>query len=661
MGRPRDAVRASRTRSRGGGVVRARVRVALFLLLAAVAPLAVAPLEVDPSRMTPEERRAVLERAFPGVFSDARAGDGAEDADGGAKAGAGGVPSIPRGRLGAVGEPRERDRAFERWVREPPSAPYVDDDETSDDDDDRAPFVGSVVLRSVFGRGRGLVTSARVEKGETLMSLPLLKCMSTASARRSRLAPALAELAANATEMTIDAVLALHLLHELHVQGEKSHWWPYVSALPKDVGSPLLWAPKELAQLEGSNLVGFRDAVLRGWIAERDTLFPKLTNAFPETFPEQHFRAANWAWAMSIVWSRAAHVPVAGRTLRRDKKTTILALVPLFDMINHGYARGAGSGSRPALNDAPAVSISFVESRGEVVVSAGDAFGGPGEEIRFNYGEKPSQYVFLQYGFVPRFNPDECVEVAPRMSKKDPLRRRKREVLASHDLSPNNRNFHFYPNRLDRDLLAATRVQVMTEAELDDPLAVASAVAGGVVSERNEAVTRATLLKAAHELLLRYPTTLAEDLATMDKFLDENPYDPVFGAEKRRTGDAPAIPREGKTRTRIRRDETSDAADSRYRAAVAMRVLEKRTLLSAARLLVQELDDALAEETCRERYARTREETRDCLARASGEAFDAFDARESAEEENGGGVRSEDGPGNERREASAGSARGGEL
>jgi histone-lysine N-methyltransferase SETD3 len=492
--------------------------------------------------MTPEERRAVLERAFPGVFSDARAGDGAEDADGGAKAGAGGVPSIPRGRLGAVGEPRERDRAFERWVREPPSAPYVDDDETSDDVDDRSPFVGSVVLRSVFGRGRGLVTSARVEKGETLMSLPLLKCMSTASARRSKLAPALAELAANATEMTIDAVLALHLLHELHVQGEESHWWPYVSALPKDVGSPLLWAPKELAQLEGSNLVGFRDAVLRGWMAERETLFPKLTNAFPETFPEQHFRAANWAWAMSIVWSRAAHVPVAGRTLRGETKPTILALVPLFDMINHGYARGAGSGSRPALNDAPAVSISFVESRGEVVVSAGDAFGGPGEEIRFNYGEKPSQYVFLQYGFVPRFNPDECVEVAPRMSKKDPLRRRKREVLASHDLSPNNRNFHFYPNRLDRDLLAATRVQVMTETELDDPLAVASAVAGGVVSERNEAVTRATLLKAAHELLLRYPTTLAEDLATMDKFLDENPYDPVFGAEKRRTGDAPAIP-----------------------------------------------------------------------------------------------------------------------
>ena len=221
--------------------------------------------------------------------------------------------------------------------------------------------------------------------------------------------------------------------------------------------------------------------------------------------------------------------------------------------------------------------------------------------------------MFLQYGFVPRFNPDECVEVAPRLSKKDPLRRRKREVLASHDLSPNNRNFHFYPNRLDRDLLAATRVQVMTEAELDDPLAVASAVAGGVVSERNEAVTRATLLKAAHELLLRYPTTLAEDLATMEAFLDENPYDPVFGAEKRRTGDAPRA-REDKPRTTSRDDD--DTADSRYRAAVAMRVLEKRTLLSAARLLVQELDDALAEETCRERYAGTREETRAIVHRA---------------------------------------------
>ena len=656
MGRPRDAVRASRMRSRGGGVARARARVALFLLLAALAPPAVAPLEVDAARMTPEERRAVLERAFPGVFPDARAGDGSADAEGGARAGAGGVPSIPRGRLGAVGEPHERDRALERWVREPPSAPFAG----ADADDE--PFVGSVGVRSVFGRGRGLVTTERVEKGETLMSLPLLKCLSTASARRSpALAPALAELAANRAEMSIDAVLALHLLHELHVVGERSHWWPYVSALPKDVGSPLLWAPKELAQLEGSNLVGFRDAVLRGWIAERDALFPELSRAFPDAFPEEHFRTNNWVWAMSIVWSRAAHVPVAGTTRSpptRDPKEkasrtnakTILALVPLFDMINHGYARGTGIGSRHAADDAPAVTISFVESRGAVVVSANVPFRGPGEEIRFNYGEKPSQYAFLQYGFVPRFNPDECVEVAPRMSKKDPLRRRKREVLAKHGLSPSARNFHFFPNRIDRDLLAATRVQVATEAELDDPRAVAAAVAGGVVSARNEAVTRATLLKAAHELLLRYPTSLAQDLATMEAFLDQNPYDPALGAE---------------TPSYFRRDEhtySSSAADSRYRAAVAMRVLEKRTLLSAARLLVHELDDALAEETCRERYARTREETRECLARASGEAFDAFDARETAEDDaaeddaaeddaaRNGGERSGDDVGNGRSE-----------
>jgi hypothetical protein len=296
----------------------ARARVALFLLLAALAPPAVAPLEVDTARMTPEERRAVLERAFPGVFPDARAGDGSADAEGGARAGAGGVPSIPRGRLGAVGEPHERDRALERWVREPLSAPYADADA-----DDEEPFVGSVGVRSVFGRGRGLVTVARVEKGETLMSLPLLKCLSTASARRSpALAPALAELAANRTEMSIDAVLALHLLHELHVVGDRSRWWPYVSALPKDVGSPLLWAPKELAQLEGSNLVGFRDAVLRGWIAERDALFPELSRAFPDAFPEEHFRTSNWAWAMSIVWSRAAHVPVAGTTRSPPRNST---------------------------------------------------------------------------------------------------------------------------------------------------------------------------------------------------------------------------------------------------------------------------------------------------------------------------------------------------
>jgi len=643
MGRTRDATLASlmpprrcRT-SRGGG------RVALFLLLAAVAPLAVAPSEVNPASLTPEQRRSVLERAFPNLFPNAdRAtqGDGAHVPDG-LNDGSSftpnpgvGVHTVPRGRLGALGETEKRDREFERWVKEPPRAPYDRLDSIgfeSDDSDEDAqsgstPVIGSVRLATVFGRGRGLVTTAPVRKGETLLSIPLMKCMSTASARRSKLAPALAEISDNKTDITIDAVLAMHVLHELYVERHESHWWPYVSVLPKDSGSPLSWTPKELAQLEGSNVIGFRDSILKKWRDEHDALFPELTLRYPDLFPETHFRMSSWAWAMSIVWSRAARVPVAdagGRNgSRRNAKSsvkpeqrTILALVPLFDMINHGYARGTGIGSRPAMSDAPAITIEFAPSEtGVVFVNAGDGFPGPDHEIRFNYGEKPSQYVLLQYGFVPAFNPDECVEVAPRVSKKDPLKKRKREVLRRHDLDPSNRNFHFFPNRLDGDLLAATRLQVMSVDELDDPVSVATAIAGGVVSPRNEAVLRATLLKAAYELLVRYPTTLREDVSEIETFFDENPYDLEFGAE---TAESAAANGQ-KTR------EKSMHPSARYRSAVSMRVLEKRTLLNSARLLASELSDELAEETCSERYPKPKD-VKACLDRATGAAFDIFE------------------------------------
>jgi hypothetical protein len=69
--------------------------------------------------------------------------------------------------------------------------------------------------------------------------------------------------------------------------------------------------------------------------------------------------------------------------------------------------------------------------------------------VRFNYGDKPSQYVLLQYGFVPMNNPSECVEVALHLKKTDPLRREKLALLAKHDLSPRERNFHFFPRRVD--------------------------------------------------------------------------------------------------------------------------------------------------------------------------------------------------------------------
>ena len=61
-----------------------------------------------------------------------------------------------------------------------------------------------------------------------------------------------------------------------------------------------------------------------------------------------------------------------------------------------------------------------------------------------------------------------------------------------------------------------------------------------------------------------------------------------------------------------------------YRSALTLRVAEKKTLLGVARLLLSDLSNELANETCAERYSKQSEE-KACLDRASGEAFDEFE------------------------------------
>ena len=84
-------------------------------------------------------------------------------------------------------------------------------------------------------------------------------------------------------------------------------------------------------------------------------------------------------------------------------------MVPLLDMVNHGYEHrpvdDIAAGSAGGRDMGVALKPGWDASRGMVVIKAGVPFPGPGYEIRFNYGDKPSQYVLLQYGFVPLNNP----------------------------------------------------------------------------------------------------------------------------------------------------------------------------------------------------------------------------------------------------------------
>ena len=124
-------------------------------------------------------------------------------------------------------------------------------------------------------------------------------------------------------------------------------------------------------------MIGFRDAILKTWIDQHAFLFPNLTLAFPALFPTHTFRLSQFVWAMSTVWSRAVDItPPRSQSGGGGDASIIRLLVPLLDMVNHGYGDGV-------------LEVTYDQTSGGTVhVFAKSAFR-LGWEIRFNYGDKP--------------------------------------------------------------------------------------------------------------------------------------------------------------------------------------------------------------------------------------------------------------------------------
>lgn len=94
----------------------------------------------------------------------------------------------------------------------------------------------------------GLVAARPVPKGEQLYSIPEAAWMSTKAVAASPIGPEVAGL-----QPWLQ--LALFLLHE-RAKGGASEWAAYIAALPAAPDTPVLWSEGELAELQGSQLLG---------------------------------------------------------------------------------------------------------------------------------------------------------------------------------------------------------------------------------------------------------------------------------------------------------------------------------------------------------------------------------------------------------------------
>ncbi|CAJ1349933.1 unnamed protein product [Effrenium voratum] len=188
--------------------------------------------------------------------------------------------------------------------------------------------------------------------------------------------------------------LSLTLLHELHVQGTASRWWPYLSFLSTvEVDLPMTWPQSEWEGLRGTSLLlagdfeppaqVFRE-VAEPLMAQREDLWPEEVRK-----PELFLRA------LSLVMSRglcgALSFALQGALapeLRDPGKAAGPFLLPLFDLVNHSSC-------------SEELSVQLDIEEGSFVARCSKDVAA-GQELLKSYGPHSAAELLRTYGFVER-------------------------------------------------------------------------------------------------------------------------------------------------------------------------------------------------------------------------------------------------------------------
>ena len=166
----------------------------------------------------------------------------------------------------------------------------------------------------------------------------------------------------------LDATLALALRLCAEAVADDSFWLAYVRCLPSSFDVPTFWVWEDVARLRGS--ASFRRACMSRCAAARS--FVLVTRSLGEEASKAlQLDYDRWRWALGAVQTRQNSLGGA------------LALVPLWDMCNHGEDAGASR---------------LAEDGSLELMTTGVAVG---EEVRMDYGDRSAANFLLHSGFVP--------------------------------------------------------------------------------------------------------------------------------------------------------------------------------------------------------------------------------------------------------------------
>ncbi|XP_060054654.1 SET domain-containing protein 4 isoform X2 [Erinaceus europaeus] len=263
------------------------------------------------------------------------------------------------------------------------------------------------------GTGRGLMSRAPLQEGQTIISLPESCLLTTETVMRSYLGPYIAKWRPRPSPLL---ALCTFLVSERHA-GSRSPWKPYLDTLPKAYTCPVCLEPAVLGLLPKPLQAKTEEQKARVqelWASSRGFL-SSLQPLFAEAVDSVFSRGALlWAWCTvntrAVYWERPPSPCFAA-------EPDTCALAPYLDLLNHS----------PDVQ----VKAAFNEETRCYEIRAASSCR-KYEEVFICYGPHDNHRLLLEYGFVSARNPHACVYVS-----KDKQMNKKISILKDHDLIEN--------------------------------------------------------------------------------------------------------------------------------------------------------------------------------------------------------------------------------
>ncbi|KAG6616672.1 putative ribulose-1,5 bisphosphate carboxylase/oxygenase small subunit N-methyltransferase I [Phytophthora cinnamomi] len=369
-----------------------------------------------------------------------------------------------------------------------------------------------------FGRGTAYVTTEDVTRGEELLSLPMSKVMSVASAARGRVGLLL--------EVNPDLppaiALGLHLLEE-RALGVKSNFSEFVSTLPSvdALNSTLFYSEDKLKEMEGTQLLRYTMGRVQAVEAFYDALLQPVTSkeaVDPPIFKEEDFTLEQFRWAMGVVWASAF-------PMGEHEQDVMLA--PVLDTI--GICTDVDDEGNETC---PPNRIEVDQNTQRLVVFASAAYK-KGEEVRLSMPGKSSAQFMLNHGFARDRASQKLdkLDLTVTLDPSDALAPMKSYLLQTQLNESVNASYAFFHggSKIDDEIARSLKMKLLSGAELSRYKELLtpkeerhSEHDRAILSLRNEFVFTRAIVSTCTTLLEQYPTSIEQDERALDKLADED-------------------------------------------------------------------------------------------------------------------------------------------